>query len=164
MSVLEHVVSNGYIPIIPILVWNLLFTSKLPEAYQPQSFNRNIPRIILTGEQIFRGIIFLLPICVRLTLTSSVAKTGFLTFLIGVVVYFSSWILLIYRPHSGWSKSLLGFIAPAYTPSIWLIGLSLMGDSYYFPFIYSPWHLIAPAIAFSAFHISHAVFVYKRVY
>ena len=69
-KILVKVLANGSIPILPIMLWSILFTSKLPEAF-------------------------------------------------------------------AWSRSLFGFTAQAFTPSIWLTGLSLIADSYYFKLAYS---------------------------
>ena len=81
-----------------------------------------------------------------------------------IMIVFSSWLMLIYAPNSGWSNSVLGFTAPAYTPIIWLVGLSLLVESYYFKQKYSKWHFILPSVAFSIFHVSHTVYVYNRIY
>ena len=164
MELLRKIISNGYIAIFPILIWNILFASKLPSEYDPITFNSNIPLTILIGENVFRFIIFSLPLFFRLSITSPLEKKGMVTFSIGVALYFSSWLMLIYAPDSGWSTSVMGFTAPAYTPIIWLVGLSLMVDSYYFKLTYSKWQLILPATAFSVFHILHSVYVYNRIF
>ena len=164
MDLLRKILSNGYIAIFPILVWNIFLTSKLPSAYDQKLFNSNIPFTIIIGENLFRFIIFFLPLFFRLNITSSLEKKGLITYSFGVALYFSSWLMLIYAPDSGWSNSVLGFTAPAYTPIIWLVGLSLMVDSYYFKFTYSKWQFILPSIAFSIFHVSHSVYVYSRTY
>jgi hypothetical protein len=162
MSIINKISSNGFVPIIPILVWNILFTSKLPPAFSPESFNRDIPLTIVIGENIFRSIVFLLPIFFRINLSSSIGKIGFFVFSIGTVLYFLSWLILIYFPDSGWSRSLFGFAAPAYTPLIWLVGLSLMADSYYFNIPFSKWHFILPSLGFFIFHLLHTFHVFKR--
>jgi len=159
-----RIASNGYLPIIPILVWNILFTSKLPRAYQPELFNTNIPLAIMIGENIFRSIIFILPLFFKLNYSSPIGKKGLIIFCSGVVLYFSSWLMLIYAPNPEWGSNIMGFSAPAYTPIIWLFGLSLMVDSYYFKFAYSKWHFMLPSIVFSMFHITHAVYVYSQYY
>lgn len=164
MDLLRNILSNGYIAILPILVWNILLTSKLPPAYESELFNSNIPLAIVVGENIFRSIIFLLPLFFRLNITSTLEKKGVIIYLFGVAVYFLSWLILIYAPNSGWSNSILGFTAPAYTPFIWLVGLSLLVESYYFKWVYSKWHFILPSIVFSIFHVAHTVYVYNRTY
>ena len=163
MDLFRNLLTNGYIAIFPILGWNILLTSKLPLAYDPKSFNSNIPLTIIIGENIFRSIIFTMPLFFKLNIIRFLKK-GLIIFSFGVALYFSSWLMLIYAPDSGLSNSILGFAAPAYTPIIWLVGLSLMVDSYYFKLAYSKWHFIIPSIAFSIFHVSHTVYVYNRAY
>ena len=164
MDLFRSLLKNGYIAIFPILVWNILLISKLPLAYNPKSFNSDIPFTIIIGENIFRSIIFIMPLFFKLNITPLLAKKGLIIFSFGVAIYFSSWLILIYAPDSGWSNSILGFASPAYTPIIWLVGLSLMVDSYYFKLVYSKWHFIIPSIAFSIFHVSHTVYIYNRAY
>lgn len=159
MNIILKLFSNGYIPIIPIIVWNALLTSRLPSAFDPQSFNSGIPTAILVGENLFRAVVFLLPLVFKINISNSAGKTGLIIFVSGTLLYFLSWLLLIFAP----STSILVFAAPAYTPIIWLIGLSLMVDSYYFKFPYSKWHFILPSIAFTFFHVFHAVIVFKRI-
>ena len=164
MDLLRKILSNGYIAIFPILIWNILLTSKLPPAYNLPLFNSNIPLTIIIGENLFRSIIFLMPLFFRLNITSSLEKKGLIIFCFGVALYFSSWLMLVFAPNASWSNSVMGFAAPAYTPIIWLVGLSLMVDSYYFKLAYTKWHFILPSIAFSIFHVSHSVYVYNRTY
>jgi len=161
---LRKILTNGYLALLPIFIWNIFLTSKLLPAFNPTSFNTNIPFAIIAGENICRSIIFLLPLFFRLNISSSLERKGVITFSLGVSLYFISWLLLIYAPNSGWSNSVLGFTAPAYTPIIWLVGLSLMVESYYFKLIYSKWHFILPSIVFSIFHVLHTVYVYNRIY
>jgi len=163
MNVIGKFITNGYIPLIPILAWNFIFISKLPLAYQPQSFNHDIPVFILFGENLFRSIIFILPLFFKLSIGESIQRKGLAIFITGVALYFFSWLILIYMPDSRWSNHVIGFSAPAFTPIIWLIGLSLMVEKYYF-FTYSKWHYIIPAICFSFFHIYHSIYVFNRTY
>ncbi len=163
MNIVYKILSNGYIPIIPILIWNALLTSRLPSAFDPKSFNIGVPTVILVGEDLFRAIIFLLPLVFKINISTPAGKAGLIIFLSGTLLYFLSWLLLIFFPGFVLSSSILGFTAPAYTPLIWLIGLALMVDSYYFKFPYSKWHYILPSIIFTFFHIYHTVIVYKRL-
>ncbi|MEI1279606.1 hypothetical protein V6Z05_14855 [Leptospira venezuelensis] len=137
---------------------------KLPAAYQPSEFNNNIPVYVLFGENIFRTIIFILPLFLKYDLAFDKVKIGLITYGIGSCLYYLSWVILIFLPSGNWSLSLIGFIAPAYTPIIWLIGISFIANKYYFNILYSKWHLLVPSILFSGFHISHAVIVYNRSY
>jgi len=151
MGLMKKILSNGYIAILPILFWNIFLTSKLPKAFDPKVFNSDIPLAIIICENIFRTLIFLMPLFFRLNITSSIHIKGVVIYSFGVLLYFVSWLLLIYEPTSIWSTSILGFAAPSYTPVIWLIGLSMLVKSYTFNWVYSKWHFILPSIAFSIF-------------
>ena len=130
MTFVEPIMMNCFIPLIPILAWNIVFASKLPSAYKPQSFDKDIPTFTVVGENIFRTIIFILPLFFKIGIENSMQRVGGIIFLVGVVLYFASWLMLIYSPDSRWSKNAIGFSAPAFTPIIWLIGLSFMVDDY----------------------------------
>lgn len=162
MNFLKSVISNGYLPILPILIWNIILTPKLPAQFQPGNFNSNVPFAILLGENIFRFIIFSIPLAIKLNVRSKAGRTGLRIYLFGIVLYFSSWVLLICFPDSFWANNLFGFAAPAYTPVIWLIGIGYMADSYFFNLAYKKWNFILPGIAFSIFHITHTIFVYYK--
>lgn len=99
-----------------------------------------------------------------ITINKTAGKKGLIVYSIGSVFYYLSRLFLMYAPNSWWSTSALGFIAPAYTPIIWLVGIGLMADSYYFKIKYTKWHYIIPSIIFSIFHITHTILVYMRVY
>ena len=164
MNVLRKITSNGYLPLVPVFAWNLMFASMLPQAYDPAHFDRGIPPAILTGENVFRAIIFSLPLFFSLNIKTAIGKKGLLLYCVGTVLYFSSWLALMFAPDSGWSTNLLGFAAPAYTPILWLTGLAMMAESYYFKLKYSKWHYLIPSIGFSIFHISHSILVFLRSY
>ncbi len=163
MNTVKKIISNGYILLIPILIWNLSFTSKLPPAYDLKNFNSNIPILILIGENLFRSIIFILPLFIKLSIGNKAEKFGFIVYIFGSLCYYISWVILIYAPNSLWSNGFYGFAAPSYTPIIWLIGMSLMANSYYFKVKYMKWHFIIPSVAFSIFHITHTLIVYLRI-
>ncbi len=164
MITLETIITNGFIPLIPIFIWNIAFYKKLPKAYGPNIFDANIPKVISSGETIFRCFVFILPLFFILGKNSSTQKFGIIVFALGALLYFSSWLMLIYKPESKWSNSAIGFTAPAYTPIVWFIGLSLTVENTYYTYAYSPWHYIVPAILLTIFHLSHSVLVFKRSY
>ena len=162
MGWVRKISSNGYMAILPILFWNIFLTSKLPEDFDPKLFNSNIPLSVIIGENIFRSVIFIMPLFFRLNLSSSINKKGAFIYSCGVALYFASWLALIYTPNSVWSNSIVGITAPSYTPIIWLVGLSLLVKSYNLNWAYSKWHFILPSIAFTVFHVTHTVYVYHR--
>ena len=58
----------------------------------------------------------------------------------------------------------MGFVAPAYTPIVWLIGLGLIGRRLYVPSPFKPWMYVVLACGFVAFHVTHAHLVYTWTY
>jgi len=108
------------------------FCRILPERYNPEIFWKDIPKIIQYGENILRIIVFLLPVIMLLSFKTKLQKTGLHIYLLDIILYFASWVAQIYLPESGWSKSMLGFLAPAYTTQIWLLGIGLIGNKTFF--------------------------------
>ncbi len=90
-------------------------------------------------------------------------KLGLMLYILGVCLYFGSWIAQIYFPKSAWSKSIWGYTAPAYTTIIWFTGIGLIGSSLFLriPYHYSVYLIIS--LLFVIVHTSHAITVYKRL-
>ena len=153
---------NGILLTIPPLVFNLIFADKLPQAFSPEIFDKNIPFFITNGENIFRSFVFIFPLFMLLKVKTDRQKTGLWLYLLGMALYFLAWILLIIFPQSLWSNSLLGFLAPAYTPLIWLVGTSMIGDTLCLSIPYKWWYYLIGVILFLAFHISHVSLVYTQ--
>ena len=91
-------------------------------------------------------------------------RRGLLLFPVGTVFYVLAWVPLMIAPESPWSTSWLGFVAPAYTPLVWLTGLGLIGRRLYVPSPYRRWMYVALACGFVAFHVTHTSIVYARNY
>jgi len=154
---------NCFLLLIPILIWNVALASKLPESYQNNIFKRDIPSVVTIGENFFRLLVMILPLLMPLSLASRSKKTGLYVFIIGTLIYFLSWAILIAFPQSAWSTSVAGFLAPAYTPFIWLVGIGLIGERLYFESPYRSWVYIALSIVFLSFHVAHATLAYLRL-
>ncbi|MBP9043301.1 MAG: hypothetical protein KBG49_07415 [Spirochaetes bacterium] len=164
MEIIKKVFSNGFMLFLPMLIWNILFTKYLPPPYGEETFGSNIPAVISIGELVMRICICGLPIIIQLNFSGTLAKAGIIVYVIGMLLYFLSWVLLIVFPQSIFSKSIIGFTASTYTPLIWLIGFTLLSDSFYFKIPYSRWYFFALSVLFIGFHFSHAVIVWNRVY
>ncbi len=155
--------SNTFWLMMPILAFNIAFVRKLPPAYQMDVFWRDIPTWISTPENGFRAIVFLLPLVMRLRAVTPAEKAGFILYGFGTLVYFAAWGALILSPQSPWSRSAAGFMAPAYTPAFFLLGISLIGDTLTIPALrYSPWVYRVFAALFLIFHNLHAWTVFNR--
>ena len=153
---------NCMLLLLPILAWNVVFTDKLPHLYSPDIFEKNIPAFITNGENIFRLVVFMLPLLMPFHIETSTQKVGFALYIAGTVIYFLSWLAQMYFPQSTWSLSVFGYLAPAYTPAIWLVGIGLIGSRLYFASPYRSWMYIVLSFIFVAFHLSHTFIAYQR--
>jgi hypothetical protein len=154
---------NCFLLLIPILAWNAILASKLTVAYQAETFDKDIPSVVTLGENIFRSLVMFLPLLMPLNLVSRSQKLGLYIYILGMLIYFLSWTGLIVFPNSTWSMSAAGFLAPAYTPLIWLVGIGLIGTQLYFNSPYQGWIYILLSVIFLSFHITHAAIVYLRL-
>ena len=115
---------NTFWLLVPILVWNLVFASRL--AHPGFEADENVPQWLLITENVLRGVVMLTPLFMALNWDSTQSKAGWVVYGAGMLVYFASWIPLMVTPESAWSNSLVGFTAPAYTPLLWLVGIGLI--------------------------------------
>lgn len=159
----RYVLSCGVLT-VPILVWNAVCTRFLPPALASHEFSRDIPPLVMYGENTLRIVVMVLPFVMPLEVVTRGQRRGLLLFAVGTVFYVLAWVPLMIAPQSPWSTSWLGFVAPAYTPIVWLTGLGLVGRRLYVPSPYRRWMYIALACGFVVFHVTHASIVYARNY
>jgi hypothetical protein len=138
--------------LIPILAWNAVLTSKM--AHPAFEFDGAVHPWILWGENLLRIAVMIFPLFMPLRWDTAKSKLGIAVYLIGVLVYFASWIPLMVAPESAWSNSLLGFLAPAYTPLLWLVGIYLIGGW---------WPYLLLSVMFVGIHVIHWGKVYALV-
>ncbi len=157
---------NGIWFTLPPLLFSLSLMNALPEALTPALFNTGIPELLATGENIVRIVVFALPAFFSVGFSTKTQKQGLALYLAGIVLYYSSYLALIFFPDSIWSNSMVGVVATAYTNFFWMIGLALLGEKFYFPerLRYRPLIFISPVVLFLIFHITHAVIVYQQNY
>lgn len=158
----QYLVSCGLL-IVPILVWNAVFTRYLPPALA-SDFNRGIPGPLLAAENVLRTAVMILPFLMPLDVKSAARRGGFWVFVAGVLLYLLAWVPLMIAPESAWSTSRAGFLAPAYTPVVWLVGLGLTGGQLYGSVPFKSWMYLLLAGAFVSVHVAHAFLVYARTY
>lgn len=154
---------NCFLLMCPI-VWNIVLTKKLPLNFQPAVFWKDVPPYLTYGENISRTIVFVLTILMPLRISTKTQKRGLLLYFIGTMLYFASWIALIYFPDSNWSNHIIGFTAPAYTPLLWLTGIGFIGNSFYQNLPYKRWFFISLSIIFLIFHNFHTIIIYLRTH
>ncbi len=98
-----------------------------------------------------------------LRISSKRQKLGLSIYFAGMLVYLSSWILMVYFPDSTWGRSAIGSTAPAWTTLFWLVGIGLVGDQVFLNLPYRPWVYLLASLLFVIFHTAHATLVYLRI-
>lgn len=161
-SIVKYYLLNCFLLLIPIMVWNIAFAGKLPKPFQPQIFWNDIPSWMAIGENTSRMLVFALALFMPLSVTTSIQRIGIIMYVVGVLLYFASWLMLMYA-HGWWSNSIYGFIAPAYTPILWLFGIGLIGDRLYFNGLYRRWMFMAAVAIFLLLHNAHTFIIYSRI-
>ena len=148
--------------LVPAILWNVALTERLPPALSFAEFWREVPAPLAFAENGLRVAVFALPFIMPLRLSAPTSKPALLIYAIGTLVYFTSWLALIFFPASSWSTNALGFTAPAYTPFLWLFGIALLGRQLFWGAFYRWWMYLLLSLAFLATHISHTALVYAR--
>lgn len=148
--------------LIPVFLWNLILAPYLPAPFTPPAVTQNLPRWLTFMENSLRILLFTLPFLMPWPTRSRRSRWGWWLFVAGIGIYFVSWLPLILIPNSAWSMSLIGFLAPAYTPAIWLIGLSLIGDRLFWGHRYRWWMYLIPVLLFLTAHIIHVTLIHAQ--
>ena len=165
MKMFRAYVCNCFWFLVPILVFNVMFARHLPAAYQSNIFWRDIPRSISVPENVLRVLAMVVPAVLPVVPAGASTRTvGAALYLVGLVLYFASWSVLMSAPHSAWSRSAIGFMAPAWTPVIWFVGIALLGDERLVvpaP-CYRRWMFVLLCLAFLSFHNAHTALVFMR--
>jgi hypothetical protein len=161
---IRYYLSSCGLLLVPALVWNVALASYLPAAFAPSEFWRDIPAPLGFVENLFRTLVFVLPFLMPLDLSTPTSRRALLWFAFGTLIYFGSWLALMVSPASSWATSALGFMAPAYTPALWLIGIAMLGQKLFWGRSYRWWMYLLVAAPFLTAHIWHTALVYSRIH
>jgi len=155
--------SNCFWLLVPIFVCNIVFISRLPSSYARDIFWKDIPPFIRTTENIARIVIFTLPVLMQFSLKTPIQKAGLGIYMLGLVLYFASWILQMYFPQSDWSHSLWGYAAPAYTTIVFFAGIGMIGRKSFVALPHISIIYIIFSVFFVAVHTAHSYVVFQRL-
>ena len=89
-------------------------------------------------------------------------RRALLAFVLGTLVYFASWLALIYWLHSPWAANIFGSLIPAYLPILVLPSLGVFGKRLFWGHFYRWWMYLCLCVDFLAAHITHGALVYMR--
>jgi hypothetical protein len=145
------------------MAFSFATASMLGPAYQPAIFWADIPPLMGSAENMSRFAMITLSAFLILRFDSPRQRLGLILFGLGLVCYAGSYGAMILAPDSTWSRSLVGFSAPAYTTLPWIAGIGLIGQKSFLPradwlkFCY-----VITATVFVVAHTSHTILIYIR--
>lgn len=161
--ILKKHIQNCFLLLVPILIWNVLLSPHLPSSFRPDIFWNNIPNWVAISENTLRIAVMIIPVLLVLSTRTKTQRIGFGLYLIGSLIYFTSWLMLIVSPDSTWSLSIWGFTAPAYTPTLWLVGIGLIGEKSFLKIKRTTLIYTVLSVLFVLFHTIHAGIVFYRL-
>lgn len=148
---------------VPPLAISFAFWPHLGPAFQPETFWQDIPAPLGMVENALRVLVIGVAFFMRIGMSRPRQRVGLTVYLGGLALYALCQVPISLDPASAWSTSAIGFLAPAYTPLIWLVGIGMMGDRLLVPRL--PWstrYYITLSAAFVAAHLGHAALVFIR--
>jgi hypothetical protein len=155
MSILEFInnyKSNCFWFFVPVIIFNIVFTKYLPEFYL-----KNINHPIVTMETVARIMTIAFSVIMAIKLDNNIGKVGLIVYIIGVLIYFCSYFIVIKVPAISFHSNLIVLLAPYWTSVLWLIGIGLLGNKL---FINIPYHYTAYIILSVVFAIIHSIHGY----
>ena len=136
---------NHFLFLLPPIIWNLVFTPLLPMDH----FLGEAPFWVVLVENLFRIITFTLPLFLPVVWDHKRFRTGLKLYTVGLLLYFGSWMHLMISPDSSLAGLAVYQLAPAFTPMIWLAGMSMMSRSRFYGLA---------SFFFISFHVMEYVF------
>jgi hypothetical protein len=116
---------NCFLLILPLLAWNIFLGPKITDLRITSDDHST--KGLLFAENTARILVFAFPLLIPLQIKDAWSKAGLGVYIIGTLVYFASWLPLIFAPRSAWSSSTAGLLAPRLTPLLSFLGIALIG-------------------------------------
>lgn len=149
---------------VPPLAASFAFWPNLGAAYQPDVFWRDIPQMLGLIENISRFGVIGLTALMLLEWRTTTQKIGFAIYAIGIALYVVCQWGIVVSPDGSWATSAFGFLAPAYTPAIWIVGIGMIGQRAIDDRLYwRNWVFFGFAGLFLVAHNAHAWLVFSRL-
>jgi len=124
--------SNCFWLVIPLLAWNIALAPKL--TLVEVTSDAHSPAWLLAAENLTRIVVFAFPLLLALQVKDRLGKTGLAIYLVGILIYFASWIPLVWIPQSNWSQYSAALLMPRITPLLAFMGIALIGHSRFYAF------------------------------
>ena len=104
MEFINNYKSNCFWFFIPVIIFNIIFTKYLPEFYL-----KNINHPIVTMETIARIITIAFSVIMAIKLDNKIGKIGLVVYIIGVLIYFCSYFIVIKMPAISFHNNFIVF-------------------------------------------------------
>jgi len=156
LNIIIKYINNCFLFFVPILIFNILFFKKLPSYYL-----KNISHPIIIAETITRIITIAFSMIMAINIQNKTEKIGLIIYIIGIIIYFTSYFIEIYAANSLFGRNIIFILAPYWTSVIWLIGIGLLGNRL---FVNIPYHFtvyLVLSIIFATIHTIHGYLCYK---
>ena len=157
IEIVNHYKNNCFWFFLPVIIFNIIITKHLPEFYL-----KNISHPIVIIEMIVRMITILFSAIMMISLDNKTGNIGLVVYIVGVLIYFVSYIIVIKVPIVSFHNNLFIILAPYWTSILWLIGIGLLGNKL---FISMPYHYmvyITLSIVFVMIHSYHGYICYNK--
>ena len=112
-------------------------------------------------ETIARIITIAFSFIMVINIQNKTGKTGMIIYIIGIIIYFTSYFIEIYFPNTLFGKNMIFILAPYWTSVIWLMGIGFIGNKI---FVNIPYHFTfysILSIIFVTIHTIHGYICYK---
>jgi hypothetical protein len=159
---MRFVWQSGLILVTPILIWNILLHHDLPPSYQHGGRWNDYPLALSLSEHITRVLTFVLCAFLIIDYSKPVNYRAWTIYIVGTLLYFGSWLAVILWPLSNWSQSLIGFTSPAWTATLWLLGIGFLSSKTSSRRALVKYSYFLMAALFMLFHTYHAVFAFTK--
>ena len=160
MSIIDFInnyKNNCFWFFLPIIIFNIIFTKYLPEHYL-----KNIKHPIVTLETIARTVTIVFTVIMEIKLDNKVGKVGLIVYIIGALIYFCSYFIVIKLPVTSFNNNIAVLLAPYWTSVLWLIGIGLIGNKLFVIIPYNYIIYIIISIVFAMLHSIHGYICYEE--
>ena len=124
--------SNCFWLVIPLLAWNIALAPNL--TLEEVISDAHSPAWLLAAENLTRIVVFAFPLLLAFQVKDRLGKTGLAIYLAGLLIYFASWIPLVWTSQSGWSQSAVILLLPRVSPLLAFVGIAMIGHSLFYVF------------------------------
>jgi len=117
---LDRIATNGFVLVVPLLVWNAVFWPRLPPA---AGGAQEVPFWLEVVETVLRAAVFLLPLFLSIRANVRTRRPGALLYVGGLLIYFASWVPWLEGVEL---QSVMFLVGPYATPLLVFAGIALL--------------------------------------